>query len=793
MSLLLVLCLGWISGIAAGAFVNQPVWAWLVLAGLGGLGLFRFRAELNLRLALTGILAVGLGGAWYQWRQPVYDESFLATYNGTEVKPAEVLIEGVVWDEPDVRDTRTNLRLRVDTALLPNATSPIPVRGMALVYAPRFSDVRRERAEDRDPEFHYGDRLRVYGSLETPPVFEDFSYADYLARQGVYSQVRFAQIEFLAEKKGQPVFQQLFDFKRKALGVLAQIFPEPHASLLQGILLGYESGIPQKLKDAFSATGASHIIAISGFNIAIIAGIFANLANRLFGKQRGAMVAIVGIILYTLLVGAGPSVVRAAIMGSLALVAERLGRRTAGLNTLAAAVIAMTAWNPLTLWDVGFQLSAAATFGLVMYAEPFENIFRSVAGRFTTPENASRLTSYVAEFFLLTLAAQISTLPLIAFYFKRISLVSFLANMIILPAQPAVMVTGGLALIAGLISVPLGKVVALIAWPFTTYTIAFVQWFARWPRASIALGEVAPAFVVGSYGLLIGGTVLLQRPPEQRPAWLKFSAPSWLGTVLVTGLALGAFITWSYYFSLPNGRLKITALNVGKGEAVLIQTPSGATTLIDGGPSGGALVRALNEQLPLFASQIDLLVIAGAGDESLGGLPDMLARYAVNRVVVTASPGRSATYRTVMQTLTDKQIPQDSASDLPAYDLGDGVTLRVLYDGQAGSVLRLEMERFSALMVIGLDDSPEAQRLLETLAPGTALIVPANGAGEVINSAWVSAINPRATFLAAGVEAAGVIQTILPNFAGRQVWRTDRDGALTVYSDGVQMWVETER
>ena len=249
---------------------------------------------------------------------------------------------------------------------------------------------------------------------------------------------------------------------------------------------------------------------IFGFSIAIIAGLFAAMANRLFGPQRGAVVAILGIAAYTVLVGAGASVVRAAVMGSLALVAQRIGRRALGLNTLSAAIMAMTLLNPLTLWDVGFQLSAAATLGLVLYAEPFEAAFKNLAARFAAPENAARLTAYVGEFFLLTLAAQITTLPLIAYYFKRLSFVSFVANVLIVPAQPAVMVMGGLALIVGLIWLPLGKIIAWAAWPFTAYTIAFVELFAKVPGAYIGLGEVAPGFVVGCYVALFGLTWLLE-------------------------------------------------------------------------------------------------------------------------------------------------------------------------------------------------------------------------------------------------------------------------------------------
>ncbi|MBF8281244.1 MAG: comEC [Anaerolineales bacterium] len=801
MSILLVLGLGWMAGIWAAAQVNQPWWAWLILAGLGGGGLFLRRTDARLRRPLLLVIALGLGGMRYQLaRPPLGDESFLATYNDV----GEVALEGVVWDEPDVRDTRTNLRVHVEALLLPDAPAPITVRGVVLVYAPRFSDSRLKATGAG--EFRYGDRLRVFGVLETPPVFDDFSYQDYLARQGVYSQVRQARVTFLAERQGGLLWQALFDFKARALNVLTQMFPEPHASLLQGILLGIESGIPKDLKDAFSATGTSHIVAISGFNIAIIAGVFAATANRLFGPQRGAVVAILGIAAYTVLVGAGASVVRAAIMGSLALVAQRIGRRTLGLNTLSAAVIVMTLINPLTLWDVGFQLSAAATLGLVLYAEPFEAAFRNFAARFTTPENAARLTAYAGEFFLLTLAAQLTTLPLIAYYFKRLSLVSLIANLLILPAQPAVMVMGGLALLAGLIWLPLGKVVAWAAWPFTAYTIAFVELFAKVPGASIGLGEVAPGFVVGCYALLFGLTWLLSRPPDQRPAWPlalrsaewgRFAA-KWLPTSGLAALAVGTVVVWSWYFSLPerDGRMRITVLDVGQGDAVLIQTPSGTNVLIDGGPSGGALSRALARQLPLFTPRIDLLVIAAPRDENIGGLPDLFSRYAVSRAVVTSVPGKSATYQTLMEMLKDKKIETVSAADLPAFDLGDGIVLRVVREGARGSALRLEWGRASLLMPIGLDASDEVALLARgEIGPSTALLVADHGSDDATQDEWVAAINPQVAFISvgAGNPDGDPAPEVLRRLAGRTVLRTDEHGNLTLLTDGRQVWVESER
>jgi competence protein ComEC len=261
--MLVYIAVGWGLGIAAGAWVRQPVWAWLVLGALAALTLYLQRRDPRLRPVLVCALAASLGAARYQLAQPdLADAAFIAHYNAAEAAPNEVTLEGVVGDDPDARGSRTNLRVRVDTLLLPDAAQAIPVRGTVLVYAPRFSDERR--LQTGAPEWRYGDRLRVFGALEAPPAFADFSYADYLARQGVYSQVRVARVIFVAAGQGSLAWQTLFDFKRRALQVLAQIFPEPHAALLQGILLGVESGIPPALKDAFSATGTSHIVAISG-------------------------------------------------------------------------------------------------------------------------------------------------------------------------------------------------------------------------------------------------------------------------------------------------------------------------------------------------------------------------------------------------------------------------------------------------------------------------------------------------------------------------------------------------
>jgi competence protein ComEC len=195
---------------------------------------------------------------------------------------------------------------------------------------------------------------------------------------------------------------------------------------------------------------------ISGFNITIIAGLFTLLFSRLLGKGKGAFMAAIGIIFYTLLVGANAAVLRAATLGLFGLLGLQLGRRQVGLNSLAIVAAIMALATPRVLWDVSFQLSFAATLGIMLYAEPFTNWFTNLAARFIPQDKASGLARPVGEYFLLTLAAQLTTLPLMVYYFKRISLTALIANPMILPAQPAVMVLGGISVLTGIVFKPIG-------------------------------------------------------------------------------------------------------------------------------------------------------------------------------------------------------------------------------------------------------------------------------------------------------------------------------------------------
>ena len=240
------------------------------------------------------------GGLWYQFRQPNFDAFHIAFYND---RSYDILVTGTLAKPPDYRDTYTNLQLNVEA--VDSGSGDMPVQGMVLVRAPALAT------------YEYGQRVRVRGSLKTPPEDEEFSYRDYLARQNIHSYMSIADVTILPGNGGNFFFAQVYKLKAKLLENTYRLYQDPEASLLAGILFGVDTGLTSELQDAFKNTGTAHIIAISGFNIAIIAGIFFSIFKNLFGEKRGAAFAILGIFFYTLLVGAEAAVVRAAFMGSI--------------------------------------------------------------------------------------------------------------------------------------------------------------------------------------------------------------------------------------------------------------------------------------------------------------------------------------------------------------------------------------------------------------------------------------------------------------------------------------------
>lgn len=712
------------------------------------------------------------GASYFQFRQPDSADPFLVL-NFTD-REYESLVTGVVSDPPDYRDTYTNLQLDLREISQRDRRSTLPVHGTILVRV------------DAGESYQYGDQLRVRGVLEIPPENEEFSYRDYLALSGIHAYMRNAEATFLPEERGgHPLKAAIFDLKDRALINIYKLFPDPEASLLAGILLGIETGLPRDLQQAFKDTGTTHIIAISGFNITIIAGLFISLFGNLFGKRYGSIIAMLGIAAYTILVGADAAVVRAAIMGGLGLLGRQLGRRQEGVTSLLVVAVFMALFSPIVLWDIGFQLSFAATMGLILYAEPLSSWFIRQASRVTSEERAKKVAGPVGEYFLFTLAAQFATIPIMALHFGRISLISFLANPFILPVQPAVMIIGGLALILSLLLYPLGQLIAFFALPFTTYTIQMVEFFDRMPHGVWVLGDTKQILVILVYAAMLTWTFAGFR--------LKKFTGLFTTTLILSSLIILTVQVWRVAFAAPDGRLHITFLDAGSADAILIQSPNGGVILINGGERISDLSSALGRRLPPFQRDLDWLIVASPQEEDLAALPRTLERFPPESVLWSGNREASFASRSLDKYLLTNQIPIISAVRGQSLELGDGALLRMQAVGTRGAVLLIEWDSFRALLPIGMDfESLEESQKLGALS---LLLLADSGYAPINPPEWIDSLRPQLIVLsvAAGDRDGLPDEAALAAVEDYTLLRTDLNGWIHISTDGTQMWVESQR
>lgn len=782
----------WLAGIALAQLAGAPWWAWSVVALPSLLAVVLTRQRPQWRLASACALMLALGAARLGLARPDMGEGDLAFYNGQGF----VTIEGVITGSPDVRDAYANLRVRAESIVLEDGVSR-PVEGEALVQAPRLG------------VYHYGDPVRVRGELVAPPELDAFSYRDYLARKGVYSLVRYAQVEVTGERRGNPIWAAMFDFRERANRIIARLLPDPESALLSGILLGIESRISPEVREAFNAVGATHVIVISGSNLAILAGVIQSLARRAISRSGWvAAITIAGVAFYAVFVGGDAAVMRAAVMTTLGLVAAQLGRQTYGLVSLAFAALLMTAINPYLLWDASFQLSFLATLGLVLYVEPLQKLVADGVSRLLSGETACSVVRTISDPFVVTVAAQITTTPIIAYTFRRLSLLALPVNFLIIPAQTPIMVLGGLAVLAALIVPPVGQVLAWGSWLFLAWTTGVVSIFARLPYASLEISELSPMAILGIYGLIFGLTFYSMQRPERRVRqreWLR--QMSGLKVLSLGGLTTAALL-FAVAWSLPDGRLHVTFVDVGDGAATLIETPSGRKVLVDAGGSGRRLSTALGRALPYWDQRIDLLVITQLTPTHIAALPAITARYRFDAVIVNPQPGEPEVEASLEDLLLKRGTQRIAAQPGMSVRVGDGVELTVLraQDAspmpvkEADSPVVLILAYKDVRILLAGDMTPEDEAaLLNGYHPlyAAVLQVPRSGHRDLSSEAFLAAVSPQAAVISVGETN----RSGLPHpealerlrAAGTTVYRTDRDGTVWMISDGRRVWIRTER
>jgi competence protein ComEC len=367
----------------------------------------------------------------------------------------------------------------VESVGSPKAAQQIAVLRLQVGADGSRRDQRVEALLPRYPEIGPGDRIAVRGSVQAPA---DDDFGSYLRRIGAVGLLRSPTLDLLAGPGGP---QGLLDgLRRGSAEVLTRALPEPQAGLADGILIGLRERVDRDLAAAFTTAGVSHIVAISGWNIAIVAALVAALLGARVGPRARIVITLGAIAGYTLVAGASPSVDRAAVMAAIGLTARAGGRSGPALAALGWAVLILLLVDPATVLDPGFELSGLATAGLIGWAAPLTDRLRRIRGH--------TLPGWLAESLGISLAAQASTLPLVLLIFGRLALVGPIANLAVVPLVPPAMAAGAVALGAGWLGTvglpqPLVTLLGLPAWALLGLMIALVRAAAAVPFASVIL------------------------------------------------------------------------------------------------------------------------------------------------------------------------------------------------------------------------------------------------------------------------------------------------------------------
>ena len=626
--------------------------------------------------AVVALLAVGailfglLGAARYEDSLPPQGPSLVSFYNDS----SEVHVEAQVCEEPEPGGRYTHVLL--DEVHLLQGSEWTPLDG-------------RIRVTTADPRaLHYGDTVRLHGALETPPPIGDFDYARYLAQSGIYSTAFCPDLEVLPSQSNLSIVAHLMSFNSRLGRAMASVLPEPESSLAQSLLLGRRASLPDAVSNAFVRTGTAHLLAISGLHLGIVlAAVLALLLARL-GRRHYLYVwiGLAALWTYALFTGMKPPVVRAAIMASTFLGAELAGRQKHAPTALALAAAIMVGVEPQLLWRTSFQLSVLAMAGLIFVFPALRELLARGADRLAARLGAPPLASDTAiDIVAATLAATLAVAPVCAMAFGQLSVVGVPVSLLTLPVLPLALGASSLAGLVALLSPEVAAPFAWTSWLFLTYIIKVVELFAILPWAAVTVGAAAMWLTVGYYAVLCFMPVVWQRRRRADEAERPRIRPP-VGTATYGGgwrlalppLLIAAVLTWSALISAPDGLLHVTFLDVGQGDSVLIQTPSGKTILVDGGPDGPDTCTLIDSHMPFWDRSLDAVVVTHPHADHLTGLLTVLERYSTTLILESEHAATSLLHEEWRIRLLEESCEWQTVTRGSRLLVDDGTTLECL-------------------------------------------------------------------------------------------------------------------
>ncbi|MCL6611503.1 MAG: DNA internalization-related competence protein ComEC/Rec2 [Peptococcaceae bacterium] len=786
---LVFLTLVYASGIVLAAWLNMPprffLLAALALAAITAVIFFVLRRDVfPLLLAvffLLGAAAAGPDGA--------HSRRAVDRYLGRTVT-----LEGYICSEPDYRKDRTVYQVQVEKVRQESGVDE--TSGRVLLFVP-----------GRRGDLAYGDSVRVRGRPflpDSPDNPGQFDYGEYLAGRGIWAVILAEDgngVEKTGSGRGGPVAAAALGIKQRLMEINRATLEPGHAALVNGIVFGSRGEIDRRDAEIFNEAGVVHILSVSGLHVGLVAAGVLGLLG-LIGLQRFGFPALTAVLpVYACITGMGPAVVRAAVMAWIYFLGQRLGRERDWPTVLAAAALVILVFSPRSLFDPGFQLSFGATWG-ILHVGPI------IDGKL---ESMGLSRPWIRGCLSVTLGAQAGTLPLVAYYYNLISLVSIPANLLAVPLVGLILPLGLLASLAGLVYIKIALLINYATAALLDLMMLLVELVHGIPGGVIYVSPPPPAAMAAWYISLVflAGE---GRPGQKTGPGLRLAAACLLAVSLAMSFMAGG--------DLGRRDLEVHVIDVGQGDSILVRFPNGRNMLVDAGGwkdefkegrGAGEVVASYLRRLGL--RKLDALVITHPHEDHAAGAGYLLGRFGVGTVLVSpaglrdwAGERADPAYGKMISLFRERGVPVRELVSGDMITLDPGVQVEALGPGKdllTGTrsdlnnnslVLSVRFGRKSFLLTGDIEAEGQA-RLMEsgTRLKHSVLKVPHHGSRYILPE-FINRVQPEMSVISVGRNSFGQPDpgtVALAGSGGRPVYRTDRDGLVLFICDGRRIRVAT--
>lgn len=773
----------YITGIIYSKFISFNLiflFSFIILLIL--ISIISFVKQWNITTALLFLIIFLIGILNYNLNSNPIGANHIANF----IEDKKLTIIGTVLDK-EYYSNQEKISLKVEVSQIEREDYNIKTQGLILV-----------NTYLGDCPYEYGDVLKIKGRLEKPigqKNFGEFDYELYLAREKIFTYINIWQekdIQKIGEDDSNFLVSFSLSARDKIKEITKQTLPTPYNYLLVGMLLGEKSFIPSHLKEIFAEAGIMHILAVSGLHVGIIAmALLALLSMLKLPKKFKLFTLILILITYASITGFRPSVLRATIMFIL-LIGGKLINRSRNLNiSLFFAAFLILLLNPLILYDAGFLLSFIVTFFIINLSPILQRLF-------------SKIVVWIKNPLAVSTAAWVGIFPLSAYFFSKVSIISIISNIFIIPLTGIAVILGFITFFIGLVSISLAGLFGNLNYLVLNLITLIAKSFSSLPFAFIYVAQPSIMLII-LYYLTVFFIIEIFYKKTLSPKIKKKAI------LIVLSVTLLIIVVQVFY---PADNLKVNFINVDEGDCILIEAPNKINILIDGGGTPQSDFDVGNKiVIPYLRrkgiNEIDLLILTHPHLDHLEGLLPILKEFKVDMVLDSGLLCDSSEYKEFISLILEKGISYHKAKAGDNFIFSNNLEiflLNPLYDSDfydesdfnnASIVVKLFYKNADFLFTGDIEVTAEKKLLVwQNILQSDILKVGHHGSITSTNLEYLDKVDPRIAIITVGKNHFGhPSQKIIERLedGNIQIYRTDEDGTIIIRTNGQEYWIRTLR